>query len=203
MSRSLTRSVVASYDGSIIFVGSSTGGTEAIKTLLMGLPADSPPVLVVQHMPEMFTAAFAKRLDGLCALHVVEAQDGDPVCAGVVFIAPGHSHMRIRRAGSSFVVDLSQSPPVNRHRPAVDVLFNSAAELIGKRAIGVILTGMGKDGANGLKLMHDAGAYTMAQDKDSCVVFGMPRAAIEVGAVDEVVSLSALAERLIFRFRGG
>lgn len=185
----------------IVFVGASTGGTEAIKVFLTGLPAHFPPVLITQHMPEAFTNSFAKRLDGLCAPEVVEAEDGMPLVSGRVYIAPGHSHLRIRRSGSGFATDLLKAPPVNRHRPSVDVLFNSAAEVVAARAVGVILTGMGKDGALGLKAMHDAGAWTVAQDQASCVVFGMPREAIALGAADEVLPLPEIAPRLVSQLR--
>jgi len=183
--------------GNIIFVGASTGGTEAIKTLLLGFPADCPPTLVVQHMPEGFTASFARRLDSLCAPRVVEAQGGERVEPGTVFVAPGHSHLQIRRQGSGYVTELLSTPPVNRHRPAVDVLFDSAAQLIGRNALGVILTGMGKDGAQGLLHMREAGARTFGQDEATCVVYGMPREAARVGAVEEVVGIDAMARRVL------
>jgi two-component system chemotaxis response regulator CheB len=185
----------------IVFVGASTGGTEAIKVFLTGLPANFPPVLITQHMPEAFTGSFARRLDGLCALEVVEAEDAMPVKSGCAYIAPGHSHLKIRRSGAGFVTELEKSPPFNRHRPSVDVLFNSAAEAVGARAVGVLLTGMGKDGALGLKAMHDAGAWTLAQDQATCVVFGMPREAIALGAADEVLALGAIAPRLVSLLR--
>lgn len=182
--------------GTILFVGASTGGTEAIKDFLLGFPADCPPTLVVQHMPENFTASFAKRLDGLCQPHVVEAQGGEKVEPGIVYIAPGHSHLLIKRVGTGYVTELSSAPPVNRHRPSVDVLFDSAAGLVGKNAVGVILTGMGKDGAQGLLRMRQAGARTFGQDEASCVVYGMPREAAIVGAVEEVVSLENMSRRV-------
>ena len=184
-----------------MFVGASTGGTEAIKVFLTGLPARFPPVLITQHMPEAFTASFAKRLDGLCAPEVLEAGDGMPVTGGRVYIAPGHSHLKIRKSGAGFVTELDKSPPYNRHRPSVDILFHSAAAVVGQRAVGVLLTGMGKDGALGLKAMHDAGAWTIAQDQASCVVFGMPREAIAVGATDEVLPLDQIAPRLVAQLR--
>lgn len=187
----------SSESGNIVFVGASTGGTEAIKTLLLGFPADCPPTLIVQHMPEGFTASFAKRLDSLCAPRVVEAQGGERVEAGAVYIAPGHSHLQIRRQGSGYVTELLATPPVNRHRPSVDVLFDSAARLAGRNAVGVILTGMGKDGAQGLLRMREAGARTFGQDEASCVVYGMPREAALVGAVEEVASLDVLARRVL------
>jgi two-component system chemotaxis response regulator CheB len=192
---------LVSAPAKFVFVGASTGGTEAIKVFLAGLPAGFPPVLITQHMPEAFTGSFARRLDGLCALDVVEAADAMPVKSGCAYIAPGHSHMRVRRAGAGFVTELDKSPPYNRHRPSVDILFNSAAEVVGPRAVGVLLTGMGKDGALGLKAMHDAGAWTIAQDQASCVVFGMPREAIALGAADEVLALGAIAPRLVSLLR--
>lgn len=181
----------------IIFIGASTGGTEAIKDVLLGFPADCPPTLIVQHMPESFTTSFAKRLDSLCAPRVIEAQGGERVEAGTVFIAPGHSHLQIRRQGTGYVTELLTTPPVNRHRPSVEVLFDSAAQLIGRKAIGVILTGMGKDGAQGLLRMRQAGARTFGQDEATCVVYGMPREAALVGAVEEVVALENMSRRVL------
>ena len=181
----------------IIFLGASTGGTEANKEFLMGMPADCPPILIVQHMPEAFTASFAKRLDTLCLPKVVEAQGGEKLEAGTVYIAPGHSHMQIRRAASGFVTELLATPPVNRHRPAVDVLFDSAATLVGRQAIGVILTGMGKDGAQGMLRMRQAGARTFGQDEASCVVYGMPREAFLIGAVEEQYSLEDISRKVL------
>jgi len=183
--------------GRIIFVGASTGGTEAVKTFLQGIPPDCPPILVVQHMPESFTASFAARLNSLCQPRVIEAQGGESLAAGTVYIAPGHSHLRIKRGASGYVTELLKTPPVNRHRPSVDVLFDSAAELVGRSVIGVILTGMGKDGALGLLRMRTAGARTFGQDEASCVVYGMPREAAMIGAVEEVAALDALARRVL------
>ncbi len=187
----------AGHSNKIIFVGASTGGTEAIKEFLLGLPADCPPVLIVQHMPEAFTASFARRLDSLCAPRVVESQGNERVEAGTVYIAPGHSHMQIKRSAAGFVTELLQTPPVNRHRPAVDVLFDSAAQLVGDKAIGVILTGMGKDGAQGMLRMRQAGARTFGQDEASCVVYGMPREAFLVGAVEKQYELEELAHQVM------
>lgn len=182
----------------IIFVGASTGGTEAIKQFLLGVPADCPPVLVVQHMPESFTASFARRLDSLCAPCVIESQGNEKLEPGTVYIAPGHSHLQIKRlAAAGYVTELLSTNPVNRHRPAVDVLFDSAAELVGRQAIGVILTGMGKDGAQGLLRMRNAGARTFGQDEASCVVYGMPREAFLVGAVEEQCGLDEMARRVL------
>jgi len=183
--------------GKIIFVGASTGGTEAIKTFLLGVPADCPPILIVQHMPEAFTASFAKRLDSLCAPRVTEAQGNEKIEPGTVYIAPGHSHLLIRRGGTGFLTELAATPPVNRHRPSVDVLFDSAATLVGRKAVGVILTGMGKDGAQGLLRLREAGARTFGQDEASCVVYGMPREAFLIGAVEEQCSLDEMARRVI------
>lgn len=183
--------------GKIIFLGASTGGTEAIKDFLLGIPADCPPILIVQHMPESFTASFARRLDGLCAPRVIESQGGEKIESGTVYIAPGHSHLTIKRAASGYVTELAASPPVNRHRPSVDVLFDSAAELVGKKAIGVILTGMGKDGAQGLLRMRQAGARTFGQDENSCVVYGMPREAYLIGGVEEQHALDEMARKVL------
>ncbi|CAB3927877.1 Protein-glutamate methylesterase/protein-glutamine glutaminase [Achromobacter anxifer] len=184
----------------LVIVGASTGGTEAIREVLQPLPPDSPAILITQHMPAGFTRSFAQRLDALCAVTVREAAHGDRVLPGHVYLAPGgDTHMRLGRSGANYVIELEASEPVNRHRPSVDVLFNSAAVAAGKNAIGVILTGMGKDGAAGMLAMHRAGAHTIAQDEASCVVFGMPREAIAIGAADEVVSLSAISERILTR----
>lgn len=176
----------------LIIIGASTGGTEAIKDFLMQMPSDCPGILITQHMPEGFTRSFANRLDTLCKITVKEAVSGERVLPGHAYIAPGHSHLLLARSGANYVAELDQGPPVNRHRPSVDVLFNSAAAYAGKNAVGVILTGMGKDGALGMLEMKKAGAYNFAQDEASCVVFGMPREAIAVGATHEVGSLRAL-----------
>ena len=181
----------------IIFVGASTGGTEALKTFLMGIPKDCPPIMVVQHMPESFTGSFAARLNGLCQPIVVEAQGGEALARGTVYVAPGHSHMVVRQNGTGYSVGLLKTPPVNRHRPSVDVLFDSAADEVGMSAIGVILTGMGKDGAAALLRMRQAGARTFGQDEASCVVYGMPREAALIGAVEVVASLESLSQRVM------
>ncbi len=183
--------------GRIVFVGASTGGTEAVKTFLSGIPENCPPILIVQHMPESFTGSFAARLNGLCLPKVIEAKGGEVVVPGTVYVAPGHSHLAIRRSGAGYLTELLKTAPVNRHRPSVDVLFDSAAEFVGRNAIGVILTGMGKDGAQGLLRMRKAGGRTFGQDEGSCVVYGMPREAALIGAVDEVVSLSELSKRVL------
>jgi two-component system chemotaxis response regulator CheB len=178
----------------LIAIGASTGGTEALREFLTVLPADAPTVLVVQHMPEKFTRAFANRLDGLCGVCVHEAQDGDRALAGHVLVAPGNRHMRLVRDGTTYLVRLGDDAPVNRHRPSVDVLFHSCADVAGANAVGIIMTGMGDDGARGLLAMRRAGAATLAQDEASCVVFGMPKSAIDLGAADHVVPLGRLAE---------
>ncbi|GAC1410841.1 MAG: chemotaxis response regulator protein-glutamate methylesterase [Burkholderiaceae bacterium] len=176
----------------LIIIGASTGGTEAIKDFLMQMPADCPGILIAQHMPEGFTRSFAKRLDGLCRITVSEAAGGERILPGHAYIAPGHSHLLLVRSGANYMTQLDAGPPVNRHRPSVDVLFHSAAQAAGKNAVGVILTGMGKDGAFGMLAMKDAGARNFAQDEASCVVFGMPREAIAVGATHEIAPLQAL-----------
>jgi two-component system chemotaxis response regulator CheB len=176
----------------LIIIGASTGGTEAIKNFLTQMPSDCPGILITQHMPEGFTRSFARRLDSLCKISVKEAESGERVLPGHAYIAPGHSHLLLARSGANYVTQLDQGPPVNRHRPSVDVLFNSAAACAGKNAVGVILTGMGKDGALGMLEMKKAGAHNFAQDEASCVVFGMPREAIAVGAAHVVGPLDAL-----------
>ncbi len=181
----------------LVMVGASTGGTEAIRHLLQPLPADSPGLLITQHMPAGFTRSFAQRLDQICAVTVVEATHGERVLPGHAYIAPGDLHMRLARSGANYVVELDPGPPVNRHRPSVDVLFASAARVAGVNAIGVILTGMGRDGAAGLLAMREAGALTLAQDEASCVVFGMPREAIALNAAHDVVPLAAMAGRVL------
>jgi two-component system, chemotaxis family, protein-glutamate methylesterase/glutaminase len=189
--------VRAATAGKVIFLGASTGGTEAIKEFLMAIPAECPPILIVQHMPESFTASFARRLDGLCAPRVIEVQGNEKVEPGSVYIAPGHSHLQIRRSPTGYITELLSTPPVNRHRPSVDVLFDSAASVVGRQALGVILTGMGKDGAQGLLRMRQAGARTFGQNEASCVVYGMPREAFLVGAVEEQAALNELGKRVL------
>jgi two-component system chemotaxis response regulator CheB len=184
----------------LIIVGASTGGTEAIKEFLIRMPPDSPGILVTQHMPEGFTKSFANRLNSLCKITVVEAQGGERVLPGHAFIAPGHSHLLLKRSGANYITELNQGELVSRHRPSVDVLFRSAANYAGKNAIGVILTGMGKDGAAGMLEMHKAGAYNFAQDEASCVVFGMPKEAIAAGGVNEVVPLRDMARCVLSKF---
>jgi two-component system chemotaxis response regulator CheB len=176
----------------LIIIGASTGGTEAIREFLMQMPSDCPGILITQHMPEGFTTSFAKRLNSLCKISVQEAQGNERVLPGHAYIAPGHSHLYLTRSGANYMTRIDQAEPVNRHRPSVDVLFRSAAQCAGKNAVGVILTGMGKDGAAGMLEMKNAGAYNFAQDEASCVVFGMPREAIAVGAAHEIGALQAL-----------
>lgn len=191
------------FNERLIAIGALTGGTEAIRELLSGLPADSPGVLITQHMPERFTHSFAERLDRMCALAVKEAEHGERILAGHAYVAPGHSHLSVIRSGGHYVAEVSDGAPVNRHRPSVDVLFHAAARAAGRNAIGVLLTGMGKDGAAGLLEMRRAGAFTIAQDEASCVVYGMPREAAEIGAVCEVLDLRAIAGRIVSTLRHG
>jgi len=183
----------------VIVIGASTGGTEAIREVLTRMPADAPGILVAQHMPEGFTRSFAARLDTLCSISVKEARHGELVLPGHAYIAPGHSHLILGWLYGRYMTILSQAAPVNRHRPSVDVLFNSAARTGAANVLGVILTGMGKDGAAGLRALNLAGAYTYAQDEHSCVVFGMPREAIALGGVDEVLPVEAIASALLAR----
>jgi two-component system chemotaxis response regulator CheB len=178
----------------VIVIGASTGGTEALRIVLEGMPMDAPGIVIVQHMPENFTRSFAQRLDSLCKIEVKEAADGDPVLRGQALIAPGNLHTLLKRSGANYLVEVKSGPLVTRHRPSVDVLFRSAAVNAGKNAIGVIMTGMGDDGAGGLRELKDAGAFTVAQDEDSCVVFGMPKEAIKRNAVDRIVPLTQIAE---------
>lgn len=181
----------------IICIGASTGGTEALRDVLEVLPPESPGIVIVQHMPEHFTAAFARRLDTLCAVSVKEAEDGDAVLPGRALIAPGGRHLLVQRQGASYVVAVKDGPLVSRHRPSVDVMFRSAAQCAGANALGILMTGMGDDGANGLLEMRRAGAPTIAQDEESCVVFGMPKEAIERGAAAKVVSLERIPGEIL------
>ncbi len=176
----------------VLAMGASTGGTEALTDVLTALPANAPGIVIVQHMPELFTRSFADRLNGLCAIEVKEAANGDTVIPGKALIAPGNYHMLLRRSGARYYVEVKAGPLVTRHRPSVDVLFKSVARYAGRNAVGVIMTGMGGDGADGMKEMHDNGALTIAQDEASCVVFGMPKEAIARGGVDHVVPLSRI-----------
>ncbi len=185
----------------LIIIGASTGGTEAIREVLQPLPPDSPGILIAQHMPAGFTHSFAQRLNGLCRIVVSEAVHGERILPGHAYIAPGGFHLSLTRSGANYVAQVDQEAPVNRHRPSIDVLFDSAAKHAGKNAIGVILTGMGRDGAEGLLRMHQAGAHTLAQDEASCVVFGMPREAIAIGAASEVASLPDISQRIMAHLR--
>ena len=182
---------------SLVAIGTSTGGTQALEVLLTALPPTAPGMVIVQHMPERFTAAFAARLNGLCGIEVLEAQDGQRVIPGRALIAPGGKHMTLRRSGAQYIAEVRDGPLVNRHRPSVDVLFRSVARFAGRNAMGVIMTGMGDDGARGLKEMRDAGAHTLAQDEASCVVYGMPKEAVKLGAVDRSLPLRALASAIL------
>ena len=181
----------------VVAVGASTGGTEALKSILEAMPPDAPGLVVVQHMPEGFTAAFAQRLNQSCRIEVKEAANGDRVAAGRALIAPGNLHILVRRNGGQYSVEVADGPLVSRHRPSVDVLFRSVAQSAGANAVGVIMTGMGNDGAEGLLEMQQAGAFTLAQDESSCVVFGMPKEAIERGAVDRVVNLAGIPAAIL------
>lgn len=181
----------------VVAVGASTGGTEALKIYLESLPMDAPGMVVVQHMPENFTRAFANRLDSICQVTVKEAVDNDTILRGQVLIAPGNYHMMIKRSGARYYVEVKEGPLVSRHRPSVDVLFRSAARYAGQNAVGVIMTGMGDDGAKGMREMKDAGASTIAQDEGTCVVFGMPKEAIKLGGVDKVLPLDKISAEVL------
>ncbi len=181
----------------VIAIGASTGGTEALKAILTKMPPNIPGIVVVQHMPAQFTSAFAERLNGLCQIEVKEAKNNDSVINGTCLIAPGNYHMLLRRSGARYYVEVKQGPMVHHQRPAVDVLFKSAAKYAGANAVGCILTGMGADGAEGLKEMKEAGAKTIAQDEETCVVFGMPKEAIKLGAVDKVLPLHHIPGEII------
>ncbi|MBS0879230.1 chemotaxis response regulator protein-glutamate methylesterase [Pantoea sp. JGM49] len=187
----------------LIAIGSSTGGTEAIRHVLQPLPATSPALLITQHMPPGFTRSFAERLNKLCQITVKEAEDGERILPGHAYIAPGAMHMELSRSGANYVVKLNDGPPVNRHKPSVDVLFRSVAVHAGRNAVGVILTGMGNDGAAGMLEMHRAGAWTIAQDEASCVVFGMPREAIAMGGTSEVVDLGHISQHMLAKISAG
>jgi len=186
----------------VIVVGASTGGTEALREFLEAMPMDCPPIVIVQHMPEHFTSAFARRLDTICPMTVKEAEDNDSVVRGRALIAPGNRHTLLKRSGARYFVEVKDGPLVSRHRPSVDVLFRSAARYAGKNCIGVIMTGMGDDGARGMEEMKGSGAFTIAQDEASCIVFGMPQEAIKRGGVDKVVPLSRIADTIIHYFSG-
>jgi len=181
----------------LIFLGASTGGTEATREVLLGLPADCPAVMITQHMPPGFTKGYAARLDGLCRIRVSEARDGERVLPGHAYIAPGGFHLSVARSGANYVAQVHDGDPVNRHKPSVEVLFDSAAQVVGRNALGVMLTGMGADGARAMRAMRDAGSFNLVQDEASCVVFGMPREAIAHGAAHEVLPLARIAPRLL------
>jgi two-component system, chemotaxis family, protein-glutamate methylesterase/glutaminase len=187
----------------VIAIGASTGGTEALRAVLEVLPPNTPPIIVTQHMPERFTKTFADRLDQLCRISVKEAEDGDSVLPGHALIAPGNYHMTLVRSGARYSVRINQDPPVNRHRPSVDVMFDSVAQYAGANTIGVILTGMGGDGAKGMLAMKQAGAYTIAQDEASCVVFGMPKEAIKLGGIDKIMPLGDIAAAMLLQASRG
>ncbi|MCC7284343.1 MAG: chemotaxis response regulator protein-glutamate methylesterase [Acetobacteraceae bacterium] len=188
---------MAKTTDSIVAIGTSTGGTQALEAVLTALPATAPGIVIVQHMPEKFTASFAERLNGLCEIDVFEAKDGQRVVPSRALIAPGGRHMLLKRSGAQYHVEVVDGPVVNRHRPSVDVLFRSVAKFAGGNALGVIMTGMGDDGARGLKEMHDAGARTIAQDEETCVVYGMPKEAVKLGAVDRILPLQHIAGAIL------
>jgi len=185
---------LAETTNKIIAIGASTGGTEALRAVLTRLPATTPGILIVQHMPAKFTTSFAQRLNELCEMTVKEAEDGDTISNGLALIAPGNYHMLLKRSGARYYVNVKQGPLIHHQRPSADVLFQSVADYAGANALGIILTGMGADGAEGLLKMKTAGAKTIAQDEKSCVVFGMPKEAIKIGAVDKVVPLDDIAQ---------
>lgn len=193
LSRGSSQSMVRTTD-QVVAIGASTGGTQTLKLVLENLPEDAPGMVVVQHMPELFTASFAQRLNSQCKISVKEAQDGDRVLTGQALIAPGNRHLMLKRSGAHYYVQVKDGPLVNRHRPSVDVLFRSVARYAGKNALGIIMTGMGDDGARGLLEMKEAGAKTIAQDEASCVVYGMPKVAVELKAVEKVVPLNQIAQ---------
>ena len=185
----------------IIFIGASTGGTEATKEVLINLPPDSPAVVITQHMPPGFTKSYAARLDSLCKIRVAEARDGERILPGHAYIAPGGLHLSVERSGANYIARVQDGEPVNRHKPSVEVLFKSAARVVGPNALALMLTGMGADGAKAMKEMRDAGSYNVVQDEATCVVFGMPREAIAAGAAHEVLPLTQIAPKLIERLR--
>ncbi len=185
----------------IVFIGASTGGTEATKEVLLGLPPDAPAVVITQHMPPGFTKSYAARLDGLCRIRVKEASDGERILPGHAYIAPGGLHLSVERSGANYIARVQDGEPVNRHKPSVEVLFKSAARVVGPNALGIMLTGMGADGAKAMREMRDAGSYNWCQDEASCVVFGMPREAIAAGAAHEVLPLTQIAPHLLDRLR--
>jgi two-component system chemotaxis response regulator CheB len=196
MPRSTSKAMIQTTE-KVVVVGASTGGTEALRVFLEAFPSDAPGIVIVQHMPELFTAAFAKRLDSICRLQVKEAADNDTVVRGQALLAPGNKHTLLKRSGARYYVEVREGPLVSRHRPSVDVLFRSAARYGGRNVVGIILTGMGDDGAKGMLEMKEAGAYNIAQDEASCVVFGMPNEAIKLGGVDKVLPLERIASTVL------
>jgi two-component system chemotaxis response regulator CheB len=200
--KSAASTAMAATTDRVVAIGTSTGGTQALEAVLTQLPAVCPGIVIVQHMPEKFTAMFADRLNSICRLEVREAQDGDRVRNGLALIAPGGRHMMLRRSGAQYHVEVKDGPLVNRHKPSVDVLFRSVAQVAGANALGVIMTGMGDDGARGLKEMHEAGATTLAEDESTCVVFGMPKEAIRLGGADKVLPLDRIPAEIIAYGRG-
>lgn len=195
LSKPLAKAMIQTTE-KVVVIGASTGGTEALKTVLQMFPVDAPGTVVVQHMPEKFTASFAARLDKECDITVKEAENGDSVVRGRVLIAPGNKHTLLKRSGANYYVEVKDGPLVSRHRPSVDVLFRSSARYAGKNTVGVIMTGMGDDGAHGMLEMHDAGAFTIAQNEATCVVYGMPREAVELGGVDKIVPLTRIVDEI-------
>lgn len=193
----LSQSELVHTTNKLIAIGSSTGGTRALESVLTQLPANLPGIVIVQHMPPVFTKSFADRLNSICKVHVKEAEDGDHIRPGSVFIAPGNYHMLVEKNGARYYIKIKQGPPVHHQRPSVDVLFNSVAQNVGVNAMGVILTGMGADGAKGLLKMKESGAFTLGQDEATCVVYGMPREAAKIGAVTEVLPLQSIPESII------
>ncbi len=197
LAKSIDGTAMLKTTDKVIAVGASTGGTEALRVFLSAMPPDCPGIIIVQHMPEVFTKSFAKRLNDICQINVKEAEDGDPVLKGHALIAPGNRHMMLSRNGARYIIKLDDGPLVNRHRPSVDVLFRSTAKYAGTNSVGVIMTGMGDDGAKGLLEMREVGAQTIAQDEESCTVFGMPKVAIDLGATINVVSLDKIAGKVL------
>ena len=194
-----SRSMIKTTD-IVIAVGASTGGTEALKVFLQSLPIDCPGIVIVQHMPEQFTKSFANRLNEICKISVKEAENGDSILKGHALIAPGNKHTLLKRSGAKYYVEVKDGPLVNRHRPSVDVLFSSTARYAGANAVGIIMTGMGGDGSKGMLEMKETGAFTIAQDENSCVVFGMPKEAIKLGGVDKILPLERISQEVIQRF---
>jgi len=202
IAKAKTRAMIETTE-KVVVVGASTGGTEALRVLLESLPPDAPAIAIVQHMPEHFTAAFARRLDGICRISIKEAENNDTLIRGRALIAPGNHHMLLKRSGARYFVEIKDGPLVCRHRPSVDVLFRSAARYAGNNAVGIIMTGMGDDGASGILEMKDGGAFTIAQDEKSCVVFGMPQEAIKRGAIRKIMPLESIAGEVLRICNGG